>query len=97
MTTLIIFILILALVVISHEFGHFIAARKSGMKVYEFGFGFPPRAFGVYKDPVTKKFVWVFGKGKSNLKNTVGGDGDREENEFPATLYSFNWLPIGGF
>ena len=97
MTTLITFILILALVVISHELGHFFAARKSGMKVYEFGFGFPPRAFGVYKDPVTKKFVWVFGKGKSNLKNTVGGDGDREENEFPATLYSFNWLPIGGF
>lgn len=95
--TIIIFILILALLVLVHEFGHFITARKSGMKVYEFGFGFPPRAFGVYKDPITKKFVWVWGKGKSSLKNTVGGDGDRDENEFPSTLYSLNWLPLGGF
>ncbi|MFZ2189983.1 MAG: RIP metalloprotease RseP [Candidatus Magasanikiibacteriota bacterium] len=95
--TIIIFILILALVVLFHEFGHFITARKSGMKVYEFGFGFPPRAIGVYRDPITKKFVWVFGRGKNNLKSTVGGDGNRVEDEFPATLYSFNWLPLGGF
>ena len=97
MATLIIFILILALVVLVHELGHFVTARKSGIHVYEFGFGFPPRAFGVYKDPKTKKFVWVWGKGKSDLKNTVGGDGDRVEDEFPATIYSFNWLPLGGF
>lgn len=47
MLTLLIFLIILGLLVLSHEFGHFIAARKSGMKVYEFGFGFPPRVFGI--------------------------------------------------
>jgi len=106
--TIIIFILVLALLVLVHEFGHFIAARKSGMKVYEFGFGFPPRAFGVYKDPVTKQYVWLWGKGsqksvksesqKSSLNeiNSVAGGGKREE-EFPATVYSINWLPLGGF
>lgn len=41
------FILILALLVLVHEFGHFIAAKKSGVKVDEFGFGFPPRLFGI--------------------------------------------------
>ncbi len=30
-----------------HEFGHFYVAKKAGMKVEEFGFGFPPRLFGV--------------------------------------------------
>lgn len=33
-----------------HEFGHFISAKKLGAKVEEFGFGFPPRAVGVYKN-----------------------------------------------
>ncbi|MBU2542211.1 RIP metalloprotease RseP [Patescibacteria group bacterium] len=97
MFTLIIFILILGLLVLVHEFGHFITARKSGMKVYEFGFGFPPRAFGVYKDPETGKFVWVWGKGKSSLKKTVSGTENKEDFGFPSTIYSFNWLPLGGF
>ena len=94
--TIIIFIIILGIIVLAHEFGHFITARKSGMKVYEFGIGFPPRAIGVYRDPKTKKFVWVFGKGKTKLKQAVAGE-EIEEQEFPATLYSLNWLPIGGF
>ncbi|MFH1404647.1 MAG: RIP metalloprotease RseP [Patescibacteria group bacterium] len=42
--TIIIFILILAILVLAHEAGHFFTARKMGMKVEEFGFGFPPKA-----------------------------------------------------
>lgn len=95
MYTIIIFIIILGLLVFVHEWGHFITAKKAGMKVYEFGFGFPPRAFGAYKDPDTGKWVFVTGKGKGNLKETVGGD-ERVE-EYPTTLYSLNWLPLGGF
>jgi len=95
MTTIILFLLILGLLVVVHEWGHFITARKSGMKVHEFGFGYPPRAFGFYRDPVTKKIIWIWGKGKSSLKKTVSGD--EQQDEFPATLWSFNWLPLGGF
>jgi len=40
---LIIFFLILGIVVLVHEFGHFIAAKKSGVFVEEFGIGFPPK------------------------------------------------------
>ena len=40
-----IFLLLLALVplVIGHEFGHFVMARRNGVRVDEFGVGFPPR------------------------------------------------------
>ncbi len=44
--TLIIFLLVLGVLVFFHELGHFIAARKEGVAVEEFGFGFPPRIFG---------------------------------------------------
>ena len=37
-------LVILVVLVVLHEFGHFIVARKAGVKVHEFGIGFPPRA-----------------------------------------------------
>ena len=39
---------LLIILVVIHEFGHFATARAMGVKVLEFGVGFPPRAFGVY-------------------------------------------------
>jgi regulator of sigma E protease len=65
------------------------------MKVYEFALGFPPRAFGFFKDPATQKWTFVRGKGTTHLKETIAGDDQPEE--FPATIYSFHWLPLGGF
>lgn len=95
MVTIILFLVILSILVLVHEYGHFATARKCGMKVFEFGLGFPPRAFGFYRDPKTKKWVFVRGKGKESMQATVGGE-ERQE-EYPSTLYSVNWLPIGGF
>lgn len=43
--TIIAVIVIFSLLVLIHEFGHFIAARKAGIRVLEFGIGFPPRIF----------------------------------------------------
>ncbi len=45
--SVIIFIIILAILILVHEFGHFIVAKKSGIKVSEFGLGFPPKIFGI--------------------------------------------------
>ncbi|MBI5732209.1 MAG: RIP metalloprotease RseP [Candidatus Magasanikbacteria bacterium] len=53
--TLVVFIVILAVLVLAHELGHFIVARKSGIKVEEFGFGFPPRLFGFQR---VEKISW---------------------------------------
>lgn len=50
MITIIIFLLILSFVVIIHELGHFYWAKKFGVKVNEFGLGFPPR--------LCQLFVW---------------------------------------
>ncbi|NTU46315.1 site-2 protease family protein [Candidatus Roizmanbacteria bacterium] len=44
---ILVFIIVLALLVLIHEFGHFIVAKKNGILVEEFGFGFPPRIFGI--------------------------------------------------
>jgi regulator of sigma E protease len=43
MSWLLLAILFLSLSVIAHEFGHFILAKRNGVKVEEFGIGFPPR------------------------------------------------------
>ncbi len=86
MVTLLIFVAVLLVLVVSHEFGHFIAARKSGMKVHEFGFGFPPRLFGLQsRKDETGKRIWKFVWGKQQPDENFG------------TLYSVNLLPLGGF
>jgi len=63
--TVVLFVLVLGVLVIIHEIGHFASARLAGVRVLEFGIGFPPRA----------KVL-------------------RNKGE---TLYTLNWLPIGGF
>lgn len=45
--TIIVFVLILGLLIFVHELGHFVMAKRAGIKVEEFGFGFPPRVFGI--------------------------------------------------
>lgn len=96
--TLILFVLVLSLLVFVHEFGHFIAARKSGMKVYEFALGFPPLMIGFYKDPKTRKIVWVTPKDVKKRQLLAGGGSAVDERlEYPATLYSINLIPLGGF
>ncbi len=46
MIAILTFLLTLSIVVLMHEFGHFWTARRAGVTVHEFGFGFPPRLFG---------------------------------------------------
>lgn len=62
--SLLVFLVILSVIVLIHEAGHFFVAKYFGIKVEEFGFGFPPKAFSIKRGE---------------------------------TVYSINWLPIGGF
>ena len=50
------FFIVLAVLVLAHEFGHFISAKKYGVRVEEFGFGFPPRLFSFRKGETLYSF-----------------------------------------
>ena len=54
--SIIAFIAVFSVVVLVHEFGHFIAARRAGVKVYEFSIGFPfsPKIFTFFKHKETE-------------------------------------------
>ena len=47
--TLLLFLIILGALVFVHELGHFISAKRAGIRVDEFALGFPPRLFSVKK------------------------------------------------
>ena len=47
--TALIFIAVLFVLILVHEWGHYITAKKTGMRVDEFGIGFPPKLFGFKK------------------------------------------------
>ncbi len=44
--SILVFLIVLSILVLVHELGHFIAARRAGILVEEFGFGLPPRVIG---------------------------------------------------
>lgn len=57
--TVLLFVVVLAVLVLVHEFGHFAAARLFGIEVDEFGIGFPPRAFSVKKGKTVWSINWI--------------------------------------
>jgi regulator of sigma E protease len=92
--TIIIFVLVLSVLVFVHELGHFMTARRLGVRADEFGFGFPPRAIGFYKNKQGKWQRVIGSKTYESLEQ------DADTKKIPAdgsTIYSINWLPIGGF
>ena len=45
--SIILFLAVLFVLVLVHEWGHYITAKKTGMRVDEFAIGFPPKLFGI--------------------------------------------------
>jgi regulator of sigma E protease len=73
MITAIIFIIVLSILIFVHEFGHFVTAKKAGLKVEEFGFGFPPKIFGIKRGETTYSINWIpFG----GFVRILGEDGE---------------------
>lgn len=84
--TVIAFIVVLGVLVLFHEFGHFITAKLSGVKVLEFSIGFPPRIFSVKKGE-TKYTIGAFPLG--GYVQMLG------ENEESKDKRAFNTQPPG--
>ncbi len=57
--TAIAFLLIFSVLVLIHEWGHFTAARRAGVKVEEFGFGLPPRIWGKKRGETLYSLNWI--------------------------------------
>ncbi len=124
--TIIIFLLVLSLLVLVHELGHFWTARKLKVGAPEFGLGFPPRIFGIQlvrgkrlkKIAATETIdvalstnpdgtvVEKITDEKKEIDLLVPAKrwrfvwGNRElddEDEKYGTVYSLNWIPLGGF
>lgn len=70
--TLVIFLVVLSLLVFVHEFGHFVMAKRAGMKVEEFGFGFPPKAFSVHWKGTDYSINWIPLGGFVRIKGESG-------------------------
>ncbi|MFA6194146.1 MAG: RIP metalloprotease RseP [Patescibacteria group bacterium] len=92
--TIIIFLLVLSVLVLVHEFGHFLTARFFGVKAEEFGLGFPPRAIGWYRNRFGK---WRTIAGNRSVESLEASDNEALHPAKHATIYSLNWLPLGGF
>jgi len=81
---ILIFIIILAALILVHEFGHFIVAKKNGIRVDEFGIGFPPKLYGKKRGETEYTvnaipfggFVRIFGENPDE-ESTSGPDSAR--------------------
>jgi len=92
---LLIFLLALSILVLVHEFGHYIMAVKCGIAVEEFGLGLPPRLWGKKFGKTIVSLNWLPIGGFCKL---YGEDGDGKGN------VAFNnksplqkmWVVLGG-
>lgn len=58
-TAIPVFLIMFSLLIAVHEFGHYLTARLLGMRVLEFAFGFPPRAFGIRHAGIDYTVNWI--------------------------------------
>ena len=99
---------VFGLLVLVHEFGHFITAKWAGIRVEEFGIGFPPRIVGLrQRDEGGWEVIWMGGKRyeedtygsrkQTPFSGTSGGVSTPGTSMSNHTIYSINLIPIGGF
>jgi regulator of sigma E protease len=76
--TVVLLLVILVVLVVIHEWGHFIVARRAGVKVHEFGIGFPPRAkvLGTDSKGTTYTLNWLPIGGFVKLEGEEGESDD---------------------
>jgi regulator of sigma E protease len=79
---IVIFLLILTGLVLLHELGHFVTARLGGVKVHEFGIGFPPRAKVLFRrGDTTYTLNWLPIGGFVRLEGETASPADGTESD----------------
>ena len=89
--TIIEFLAILTVVVLVHEFGHFATAKAFGVKVNEFGWGFPPRLVRVFRKGETDYTINLI-----PLGGFVKLEGEVNPT-IPAAWHPREWGPASSF
>lgn len=77
--SIVLFLAVLFVLILVHEWGHFIVAKKTGMRVDEFAIGFPPRLFVLKRGETEYSFnllpiggfVRIFGENPETAKDTL--------------------------
>lgn len=77
--TILIFFIILAVLILAHELGHFLAAKKFGVKVEEFGLGFPPRLWSIKKGETLYSINWIPFGGFVKILGETASEGDQKD------------------
>ncbi len=91
--SVIIFIIILAVLILVHEFGHFIVAKKSGIRVDEFGLGFPPKIFSKkWGDTLYTLNAIPFGGFVKIFGEDAHSEDITEENKKTSFVYKPRWV-----
>lgn len=85
----------LSLLVIIHEFGHYMFARIFGIRVDKFFLFFNPWFYLVKYNPKTKK--WSFFKDKKDASQPTDEASKNEKATWRDTEYGIGWLPLGGY
>lgn len=86
-TTVILFIIIFGIVVISHEFGHFLLGKKNGIRVVEFAIGMGPNLFSFQRGETkySLKLLPIGGACMFDGEDGVAAEqGDTDEHSFLA-------------
>lgn len=110
--TILVFLLILTVLVVVHELGHYVTAKKLGVKVEEFGFGFPPRVWGKKVGETLYSinllpiggFVKLFGEDEagagrvelSNNKRKVTKKADEKRAFYARPAWQRAWIVFAG-
>lgn len=76
--TIIVLVVVLGLCIFVHELGHFGASRLFKVGVEEFGFGYPPKIFGIKRGETIYSLNWIPLGGFCKIKGVVGGDQEGE-------------------
>src|SRR3989338_3122973 len=96
MLTIFVFIVVLAVLVLAHECGHFFAAKAAGVKVEEFGIGFPPRIYSVQRGETRYSLNAIPLGGFVKIHGENGGVQDDPRSFASRSVLSRLWIISAG-